>query len=82
MASPETSSIETLAEEGIQTQMVRRWLEMAVQCRETLDFWRASNFRVVVNGIDITEAEHAYTEARIMHLSRLIVAVHCGEAGR
>jgi hypothetical protein len=62
-------------DETIKSEMLARWRHMAEQCRETLDFWRASDFRVVVNGIDITDAERAATEAKIAHLERLICAV-------
>lgn len=62
-------------EDGLKSQMISRWRSMVSQCRETLEFWRAHDFRVVANGIDVTEAEQAATEARIAHLERLIAAV-------
>lgn len=62
-------------EASLKSQMIARWRDMAIQCGETLAFWRENNFRVVVKGIDITDAEQAATEARIAHLERLIAAV-------
>ncbi|MBN9466022.1 MULTISPECIES: hypothetical protein [unclassified Brevundimonas] len=62
-------------EVSLKSQMIARWRGMATQCRETLAFWRENNFRVVVKGIDITDAEQAATEARIAHLEGLIAAV-------
>ena len=64
-----------MMDEDIKTQMLERRRDMASQCREMPDFWQANKFRVVANGIDITSAEQAATEARIAHLHRLIAAV-------
>lgn len=66
-------------EVSLKSQMIARWRVMADQCRETLAFWRENNFRVVVKGIDITDAEQAATEARIAHLARLIAAVESSD---
>lgn len=61
-------------------QMLRLWRETLRQCRETLNAWRETDFRVRVNGIDITDAERAATEARIEHLQKLIAAVEADKA--
>lgn len=55
--------------------MLELWRKTAALCRRTLEFWDKSDFRVMVNGIDITDAERAATAARIEHLEKLIEAV-------
>lgn len=57
------------------SEMLTRWRSMAQQCQETLDVWETNGFRVVVNGIDISDAERAATVARIAHLHAVIAAV-------
>lgn len=52
-----------LMEASLKSQMIARWRDMAIQCRETLAFWQENNFRVVVKGIDITDAEQAATRS-------------------
>ena len=52
----------------VRQEMLARWRAIADRCRETLAVWRRSNFRVIVNGIDITDAEMAATEARMARL--------------
>lgn len=61
--------------------MIALWRSMADQCRETLAIWKENDFRVCVKGIDITDAERAFTEARIAHLEKLIAAVESEDAG-
>ena len=61
-------------------RLLALWRETIAQCRRTLDFWYETDFRVCVNGIDITDAERAMTELRIAHLEKLIAAVKAEEA--
>lgn len=56
-------------------EMLSRWRSMARQCQETLEVWETSGLQIVVNGIDISDAERAATVARIKHLQALIAAV-------
>lgn len=56
-------------------RMLALWRETIDQCRRTLDFWYETDFRVCVNGIDITDAERAITLSRIAHLEKLIAVV-------
>lgn len=70
LASLQSCGMNAAMEVSLRSQMIARWRGVAIQCRETLAFWRENNFRVVVKGIDITHAEQAATEARIAHLER------------
>ena len=64
-----------------QARMLKLWRATVQQCQETLDVWHENDFRVVVNGIDITDAEKAATVARIAHLKGLIAAVEAYGGG-
>ena len=66
-------------DEGPRDRMLTLWRETIAQCRRTLDFWYETDFRVCVNGIDITHAERAMTKSRIAHLEKLIAAVEAEE---
>lgn len=64
----------------VRDQMLDLWRGMADQCRQTLAIWQHNDFRLCVNGIDITEAERAASESRIAHLEKLIAAVEAETA--
>lgn len=53
-------------------QLLRETLD---QCRRAREVWRKHEFRLVVSGLDITDAECAAFDTRISHLENLIAAL-------
>lgn len=49
--------------------------ETLAQCQRVRDVWRENEFRLIVAGLDITDAECAAFETRISHLKNLIAAI-------
>ena len=64
---PESPDID----ETVKGELVARWRDIMDRNREVLDIWRASDFFLRVNGVDITRAEIAALEARIAHIETL-----------
>lgn len=59
----------------IEDQLISHWRGIREQTRAVLELWRSKNFRLRINGIDITDAEIAAAEARIKHITTLITAL-------
>lgn len=62
-------------DETVESELVARWRDIMERNREVLQIWRASDFRLRVNGIDITQAEISAAEARIEHIQKLICSL-------
>lgn len=58
-----------------QAQLLDRWRDILARNREVLSIWTASDFRLRIGGIDITEAEIATGYARVAHLEVMIAAL-------
>ena len=54
-----------------QSELLRRFCGLLAHCRDTLEFWEDSDLRLIVGGMDITDAELAALRERAAHLQRL-----------